>query len=368
MMIRDLTSRFRFFAFSLTVAFTAAAIIGCQSPEETTAPDSGDQETTDDGTADAGADESADATTNDAPPSIGGPSNSASDDDSQGAPPTIGGSSDEGEGTEGDETSSRFPANDNLLLAIAGAVRPTILMTAQLPEGVEVKLPPVADLEAQLEEYVEELQDDLEDLQGTPDFESNSESLYMDANTLALIALAIGKAEEDSKYKKATPAIIEAAQKAAKAEDLEAAEEAVEAVQASLEASGDPNTLEWTKVASLHEVMEHVPAINTGMKRYMKSDRYLSRGIDKIKGGSAVIAAISQGTIPNADETIKPEASDKWVEYSILSRDAALKVNDLAHKYEAEEVDFDTIDAAYAEMEETCHTCHEVFNPEGELE
>jgi cytochrome c556 len=354
-------------AFGFALLFTTATLIGCQPAEETTTPDSGDQETTNDGTTDEDTSAEADTADSGEPPTIGAPGN-ATTDDSGDTPPSIGVTDEEENTSEGNDTSSWMPTDGNLLLAFATAAHPAMVTMVDLPEGVESKLPPVEDLEAQLEEYVEELEDDLDDLQGIPDFEAGVESLYMDANTLALIALAIGKAEADSKYKKATPEIIEAAQKAAKAEDLDAAKEAVEAVKAALETSGNPDALEWVKVASLKEVMEHVPAINTGMKRYMKSDRYLSRGIDKIKGGTAVIAAISQGTIPNADETIKPDAVDKWVEYSIISRDAALKVNELAHKYENDEVDFDTIDAAYAEMEETCHTCHEVFNPGSDLD
>ncbi|MCL2347541.1 MAG: hypothetical protein FWC50_04690 [Planctomycetaceae bacterium] len=226
-----------------------------------------------------------------------------------------------------------------------------------------IALPPVADLENQVDFYLKELAKDMEDLAASKDFAADANVLPRDANALTLIALAIGMSEGESKYKAAAPNIITAAQAVAGAKDLAAAQAAVKALEDSVTKKSDAK-LEWKKVAKMEPVMKlAVPKINTGMGRYTRNDKMLDRGIPNVAGATAALAAIVQGLGPNYDETLKPDQKDEWLKLSHDFRDAALKANAAVHGYEKKEVDFKTFKADLDAMKASCEHCHKVFVP-----
>ena len=225
----------------------------------------------------------------------------------------------------------------------------------------DAKLPKVSDLEPQIEDYVKSIKKNLDDLDGSVRFADDADVLHRDANTLVLIALALGVSDEENKYKKSAPAIIAAARKIETVITFDAAEKAVAELEKSLTASPAQVELKWEKVASLKPLMKAVPYINNVVKRNLRNEAALKKGAPKVVQGTAVLAVIGQGSVPNADETTKPASADQWKKLCFDFRDAALDVNEKTGAYIEGKATFDDVDAAFETLSETCNTCHEVF-------
>jgi hypothetical protein len=229
-----------------------------------------------------------------------------------------------------------------------------------------VPLPPVADLVAQADEYLDKIGGWLKDLDGTSDYKKDADAVVRDTNGLALIALAIGLSPEDSKYKKAAPGIIAAALALEKVGKLDAANKAYADLKAAYESSGDPTTLGWTKIASLGPVMKAVPNLDATAKRLSNSESKLKRvktNSIKVTAPFAGLAAIAQGSIANVKETLKPEAEAEWKKECEQFRDAAIKANAAVHAFVKEEATYADFEAAYTALSETCESCHKIFQP-----
>ena len=235
----------------------------------------------------------------------------------------------------------------------------TLVFFASTVTADDVKFPPVADLEPQVDAYVKELDKVLED--ATDDFAGNVDALKRDANTLILITLSLGMMPEDNKYKESAAGIIAAAQGMNDVKKLDDAKKVVEAIKASLAVKSDAK-LEWSKVAAMEPVMKlAVSKINTKTNTFARSDRYLKRGVENVAFGTAALSVFFQGLLPNYDETEKPEAKDQWVKFSTEFHNRALVANQAVHDFDSGKVDFDTFKKAYTEMKEECDVCHEVF-------
>ena len=234
------------------------------------------------------------------------------------------------------------------------------LLSLTVSAADDVSLPPAADLEFQVDEYIKEFDKSLEDLAASKDFAADANVLARDANALTLVALAIGMSE-DGKYKAAAPEIIKAAQTVAAAKDLAAAKAGVAAVKAAL-GKKSTDKLEWKKVAKMEPTMKlAVPRINTGMTRYVRNEATLKKGVPIVAGGTAALAAMAQGLKPNFDETIKPGNEDDWVKLSRDFRDAALKANAAVNAFGKGTGSFDDFKTALSAMKESCEHCHAVF-------
>lgn len=225
--------------------------------------------------------------------------------------------------------------------------------------AADVPLPPVADLEPQIDACVKDLEKTLEDARD--DFAGNIETLQRDANSLVLLALALGMAPEDNQYKAAASEIIAAAQKMNQAKDLKTAQAVAADIKKSLTAKSEEK-LEWKKVASMAPVMKlAVPRINTKSNTWTRNDKYLKRGVANVAAGTATLAVFSQGLLPNFDETAKPENKTDWDQLCTQFRDAAIKANQAVHDFDTGKIEFDAFKAIYDEMKASCDKCHEVF-------
>ena len=233
------------------------------------------------------------------------------------------------------------------------AAKPAAKAAAVDPSKVSTYAP-AQDLVNQVEEYLEDLEDAVENEE---EYNDSVENIGKDANTLILIALALGIHDEDNKHKNAAGAVIKACQDLAASSDYASAKAAVEAVKAAAAATdGDPSGLKWEKMASLPELMEAVPLIDSRLKRYL---RRLDSSPEACTGYSAVLAVIAQGSMANTDETNKPNEVEKWEAYCVEMRDAAAAVN-AACKIQDEEA----AEAAMELLHQSCESCHEIFNPE----
>ena len=225
------------------------------------------------------------------------------------------------------------------------------------PEAPKVStFAPAKDLGAQLDEYVEELEECVE---SKDEFADSEGKIAKSANTVSVIALALGLSDEDNKYKKAAAAIIKAAQEVASAKDFDAAKKSVDALKAAMKADGDASGLSWDKkVASMPELMAQVPLINTKLKRYARGSRMKKKAKD-LMGYTAVIAAIGQASMANAEDTDKPNETAKWYAYCAQMRDAAAAVNKAIA-----DGDEDAVKDKLADLQQSCDDCHAVFHEE----
>ncbi len=213
---------------------------------------------------------------------------------------------------------------------------------------------PAEILLGQVEQYMTRM----EEVVATPDeYKDGAVRIAHDSNTMIVIALALGLHDEDSKLKASAPAILKAAQAVAATEDYEAAKEAVGKLKAAVTEGGKGPELKWEKVASLKELMEQVPLIHASIRR--RVSRRFEKNTEGIAGDAATVAAIAQGTLPNTDETKEPEKTEEWVKYSIQMRNAAAEVLTAAKANNEE-----AANAAFTKLDQSCHDCHKVFDPE----
>jgi len=240
------------------------------------------------------------------------------------------------------------------VLVVLFLVSPSVAADAP-PETPKVSsFAPAADLAGQVPEYLNDLAKAVKD---EAEYKDGKEKLVKDANTLIVIALALGMHDEENAYKKAAPAMIREAQKLAAAEDYAAAKAGVDAVTKAA-ASADGGPLAWEKVASLRALMEAVPTINTAMKRYTRGSR-LKRMAKKSTGGAAVLAAIAQGSLPHVADTRQPGEAARWYAECIEMRTAAAEVGAAVRAG-----DEAATAKAMERLNKSCDTCHEVFHPE----
>lgn len=217
---------------------------------------------------------------------------------------------------------------------------------------------PAEDLVSQVEYYVGRLEDAVETEAG---FTDSQGKIAKDANTLIVIALGLGLHDQDNVHKAAAGTLMKAAQDLAAAKDFAAAKAAVAAVKAaaaSQEAAG--GQLKWERVASLHELMEQVPLVNTKLKRYISGSRFASKA-DDTAGYTAVIAIIGQAALADTHEAKTDEQVQQWLGFSAQMRDAAGAVNAAIHAQ-----DEPAAGAAMERLQQSCEDCHAVFHKEEE--
>ena len=236
-----------------------------------------------------------------------------------------------------------------------------------------VPLPPIEDLTAQIDEYITKIGVSLESLDGSPRYAADSADIVRDANALALVVLALGLAEADSKYKKSASQIIAAAKNLSAAKNLEEGQKAYEMLKSSLTDTNAGKPLSWSdKVADLTPAMKALPNLSSAVKRVSDTERKLNVSLDRraqqVFSQIAAMAAIAQGAIPNVVETTKPDAAAEWKKHCEEFRNAAIKVNAVVRQYaqdraDEKEPDYAVFSAGFRAMTTSCDDCHKVFYP-----
>ena len=237
-----------------------------------------------------------------------------------------------------------------------------------------VPLPPLDDLTAQIDDYITKIGISLDDLDGSPKYAEDAGGLVRDANALALVALAIGLAEADSKYKKRASQIISSAKILAAAKNLDDGQKAYTALKASLTGRGDGKPLtRMDKIADLAPAMKALPNLSSAVKRRTDTERKLNIELggaraQQVYSQLAALSVIAQGCVPNVTETTKPDAMAEWKKFCEEFRDAALKTNVAAHQYAKDKADdkepnYAAFNTSFKTMMESCDSCHKVFYP-----
>ncbi len=228
------------------------------------------------------------------------------------------------------------------------------LAMAEPPAAPKVStFAPAADLVSQVDAYLERLE---ESVANPADFKDSEGKIQRDANTIILVALALGLHDTDNKYKAAAPAIVKAAQEVAQAQDHAAAKTAVENLKKAVAGGAATGELKWEKVASLGALMKQVPMINTKLKRNL---RRFAKKAEESAADTAVLAVIAQGSMANAEETKKPNEVEKWYAFCVQMRDAASALNAAIHAGDEKKAD-----AEMKALTKSCDDCHAVFHEE----
>ena len=235
--------------------------------------------------------------------------------------------------------------------------------TAEMPAPPKVStFAPAQDLVNQLEEYVSDLEKSVKDQE---EYADSKDKVAKDADTVLLIALALGLHDSPNKYKSAAPGLVAAAKQVSAATDYQTAAAAVGELKAALHARGNsPSELSWqdAQSASLEALMKQVPLVNTKMKRYLRGARFKSKA-DDTAGHTAVLAAIAQGSMALADKTEKPSEAEKWYAFCAQMRQAAADLNKAIR-----DQDQDAATKGVKNLTQSCDDCHAVFHPEAEKE
>ena len=238
-----------------------------------------------------------------------------------------------------------------VVLSVSGVAK------AQPPAAPKVStFAPTKDLEGQLVAYLDRLE---EGVKSEDEYKDSQGKIVKEANTVILIALALGLDDEDNAYKAAASAIIKAAQELAAAKDFAGAKAGVEALKKAAESKDGAAELKWAKVASLPELMKQVPTVNTRLKRNTRAAAFKKKVKDN-GGDSAVLAVIAQGSMADVSEAKGDEAKVKqWYELCGRMRDEAAAVNAAVHAGNRS-----AAEKSMKAMNKTCDDCHEIFHKE----
>ncbi len=179
-----------------------------------------------------------------------------------------------------------------------------------------------------------------------------------DGNTLALVAMALGLHDQDNPLKLQAKAIAAAARKLTQTKDFATTKQAVEALKAAVDGKGSGgDELKWGKVAELKGLMkDQVPSVNTKLQNCL---RKFKKRAAEAAANAATMALIAENATLYVAETKKPDEGAKWTAFSAQMRTAA---SELAAKIHAGDEAGSTV--AMDKLNQSCHDCHAVFNPE----
>ena len=131
---------------------------------------------------------------------------------------------------------------------------------------------PAVDLAKQANWYIKDLESAVADQE---EYMDSVDKIANESNTLVVIALALGLHDQESKYKTSAGALIKAAQAVAAAKDFESAKKAIAALKDAAKDKGQAGgELKWEKIASLPELMNQVPVVNTKLKLNLKPKKF----------------------------------------------------------------------------------------------
>jgi cytochrome c556 len=215
---------------------------------------------------------------------------------------------------------------------------------------------PAGDLLEQVDFFIGRVEASLADPAG---FDAARQArTFKDANTLAVLAMALALHDEDFPQKAAMPAMLEAAHELAAAESSgERARASLQAIKAARGGEGarGESSMKWEKTASLAALMKQVPVISAPLKRAVAPGR-LERQAKQAAGQSAALAAIAQAALVDLEYADSPEQAAAWVRLCEAMRDGAGEVNAAVHARDPARVA-----KGMERLMQSCDACHAKF-------
>ncbi len=211
---------------------------------------------------------------------------------------------------------------------------------------------PAKDLERQMVFFMDRIQEDLED---ESKFDARAKRVVRDANTIAVVALVLGKHDDKNGLQLPAAAVIDAASELARKSNHADAKSAYEALVAAAQSRGGAAALEWRSVGDIEQIMLQVPQLNTSLRGAVRSKRFPELR-DKAAGLAATLAAIAQVSMFDKSYCADDADHAEWAELCALMRDASTDV------YAAvERGDQEAAEKALKPLVRTCDDCHDQF-------
>ena len=213
---------------------------------------------------------------------------------------------------------------------------------------------PAEDLSNELNLLVADLEKAVAD---EDEYKSQIDTRFLrDGNMIALVATALGLHDQDNSVKPHAAAIVAAAHKLSEAEGYAATKKAVEDVKAALTASST-GSVHWGKIVPLKSLMkDQVPSVNTKIKTGL---RHFADRTKAITANAAMMALIAENAKLCVGDTKKPNEGPQWTAHADQLRAAAVNISAKLHAG-----DKAGANAAMNKLNESCHACHAIFNPD----
>jgi len=253
---------------------------------------------------------------------------------------------------------------DTTMLIAACSVSATLVaavLATDPPAAPKVSsFAPAEDLVHQVNYFVERSVESLANKDDYP--EANQSRVKKDANTLALLALALALHDSDHSLKASAPALVGSAQAlAAGSADYDKAKAALENVQKAAKGEGSPDAVkptEWKKVGSQGQLMKQAQIVYNQLRRGTDARRF-KRQVAENAGMAATLAVIGQSAVIDTHEVKNPADLGEWYKLAAEMRDSAAAVNAAIHAGSQE-------DSAKAlqRMSANCEECHKRFRVE----
>jgi hypothetical protein len=215
---------------------------------------------------------------------------------------------------------------------------------------------PAKDTEAQLQDFLERIEKDLEDkaLYG----ESEQKRVALNASTVAVLALTLGMHDKDTRFKSSASKLIELASELAEnAETFDEATNLNARLAAVVKSLPKGEKVSWDEpVADLAMLMQQVPIVNDQLRRGVTDKRRFARNVAGTAGKAVTLAAIAQASM--VDTTYCGDEADEkeWQKICAEMRDACADVyKALLNK------DQEKAKEGNARIVKTCDACHDKF-------
>lgn len=250
----------------------------------------------------------------------------------------------------------RSTATRCFALGLAAAVGLALLAAGPSDPPQPSQYAPATDLLGQVAELREHLAADLEDESAYGEYQQ--QRIAMDANTLAALALVLGKHDEKNDLQGRAARIIAAARKlSGNVKDYRQARAALgELNQAFADAGQEGGKLQWKPVADVAELMKQVPIVNNGLRRGVEGRRF-ERLVDKNAGYAALLAALAQASAVDTSYCADEADEANWRRHCAQLRDAA---NEVRRQVRAQ--DQAAAVKGLAAVAESCDACHHAFD------
>ena len=231
------------------------------------------------------------------------------------------------------------------------------MLAAEAPPAPKVSsFAPAEDLIHQVNHYVERTQESLANKDDYP--MANQARVQKDANTLAVLGLALALHDNDHKLKGSAAGLIASAQElAAGAKDYAKAAAAFEKVQSAAtgKTSDGEKPTEWKKVAGQGQLMKQVQLLYNTLRRGTDKRRFAKQK-EENAGMAALLAVIAQSAIIDTHEVKDESQLPEWYKLATEMRDSAAELNSAVHAGNQEGAV-----AALKRMNVSCETCHKQF-------
>ncbi len=244
---------------------------------------------------------------------------------------------------------------DGLVMLSVACLGGVTSLCAQNPSDTKVSTyAPVKDAEAQLKYYLGRLEKDLGDEESYD--EDHHSRVALDASTVAVLALSLGRHDEETKYRKPAAQLIRLAVELADcSDDFDAAKEKLAEFKAAATSGDKAEETTWEPSAELVYLMKQVPNVNAPLRQGVWNRRF-ARSLDRTAGHAVTLAVIAQASMLDTTYCGDEEDEMEWQRICAELRDASAQVYKALRAKDQEKAK-DGADR----IAKTCDACHHRF-------